>query len=133
MGRRASTKVNYGVIGGVAVGVVFLAVVGFLIFGSESSELDKVTSFPASEWIDSGGRSYAGGLYRLEGKLENRFLRGSEEIASIAVDTDRGERFVPVRIPQQAKKVNLERNSSYAILVKVDQDGFPVAQDIRNR
>lgn len=132
MGRRASTKVNYGVIGGVAAGIIFLAVVGYVLFGNEASELDKATKFPASEWIDSGGRSYSGGVYRLEGKLENRFLRGAEEIASIAVDTERGERFVPVKIPQSAKTVNLERNSNYAMLVKVDQDGFPVAQEIKN-
>lgn len=133
MARRASSSVSPGIIAGVVFALVILAAGALFLLKGEASAIDDATELPVAEWQKEGGRIFAGGEYRIGGTLFNRYLEGDMEIAIVQVDTQTGPVPVPVSIPLEVKSVNLERNSDYEFLVKVDQEGMPVVQEIRNR
>lgn len=133
MGRRASSSISPGIIAAVFFAVVIIVGGAFIFLKSDNSVIDDANELPVAEWQEEGGRIFAGGVYKVSGKLSNRHLEGDREIAILSVDTSGGSIPIPLSIPLEAKTVNLERNSDYEFLVEVDQKGMPVVQEIRNR
>ena len=78
------------------------------------------------------GNSLRGNEYVVEGKIDGklRWVPDRGQLISLRVSTPSGDEIVPIRIPEEFKKVNVEREQGYSFKIEVEQGGIPVATGI---
>lgn len=104
----------------------------FLLFlKGDNKEFDAPTLDLANE-VDRLN-SLAGNQYRIEGKLIDRNLSDSIEIATLQVGQDHDPHFLSIKIPPETKVENLNLQTSYQFLIKFDQTGLAIAQAVQAR
>ncbi len=135
MSRRASSSLHPGILIGVAAAVV-VAIVGGKSFVSKSKSpaFSKVNPLNIEEFMENGN-SLRGNEYSLEGKIDDklRWTTDRGQVVSLRVKTDAGDKLVPVEIPAEFSRLNIEREQRYAMKVRVRQGGVPVATAINRQ
>lgn len=132
MARRASSSLHPGILIGIAAAVV-VAVVGgkSLISTKKPATYANVSPLNIEEFKDNGN-SLRGNEYSMEGKIDDklRWTSSRGQVVSMRVKTDGGDELVPVEIPAEFSHLNIEREQSYALKVRVRQGGIPVVTAI---
>lgn len=132
MARRASSSTNPLLL--VGIGVAIIAV----IFGGKFLLSKKSTSFSDAAPLDvvafiEDANAFRGDEFFVEGTINEklRWTPTNGQIISIRVKTAGGEEIIPIQIPDQFNKLNIDREQSYAFKIQIKEGGIPVATAIK--
>ena len=117
----------------VALAVIGALVVGKLVLDNRAEHFSDLNEFPVAD-LKGGGTSLSGNIYKITGEIiERRNLDGDSGLLLSVVSTvdDKRSSPIPVFVPKDVEKINLERNHSYTFKVEINREGLPVAMDIK--
>ncbi|MGJ8633522.1 MAG: hypothetical protein ACSHX7_06340 [Luteolibacter sp.] len=131
MARRASSSTNPVMIIGIVAAVVALFFAGKFFLTKKSSSFGDTSSLTVQDLLDNGN-SLRGSEYVVEGSIDEklRWTPNHGQIVSLRVETPTGDEIIPIRIPDDLKTNNIEREQRYAFKVEFEQGGIPVATGI---
>lgn len=130
MARRASKGKSSSVI--MIIGVLVLIIlfaVAVTFFTRSSTPYSKLAYLPINV-VTENGNSLRDNEYRVEGKIEERWVKENYEGIHLSVEQDGQQHPIFIKIPKSLERPNLERENSYAFSVKVGSGGIPVATGI---
>ena len=129
MGRRASSSLNSTAIIGIVVVIAILVGVGALTLKKKGKTFNDVAPLQVEEALQNAN-SLRGNEYRVEGKVESRWVRDSGEGLSLQVEEDGRTEYFFIMIPPDVKHVNIEREQRYAFKIRFGEGGVAVATAI---
>jgi hypothetical protein len=136
MPRRASSGISPQQIIGLALAVVVIAVIGFLFVktlskGNSSASSKRATELNVSEYLENAN-SLRGNVYAVTGVVEDQLKWTPNNGRLFSVEADHGGDLtpLPIHVPQDFSKTNIDRGSEFRFIVEVGRDGTLVAQDI---
>jgi hypothetical protein len=131
MARRASSSTNPILIIGIALAVIAAIFAGKFFMSKKSETFSDVNPLSIQDLLENGN-SLRNNEYLIEGRIDERFFRDNNtaSVVSVRVKSESGEEIVPVMIPSKFNNLNIEREQRYALKVKFEQGGIPVATDI---
>lgn len=145
MARRASSGISLGQIAGIAfailgffviAGLIVMLVLGDFLGGSSASSgggagRGSAVLLDLDAYIQDAN-SLRGNVYRIEGKVEEtlRWTSDRGRLISFEASDDALTTPVPVLVPEEFSRVNIERGSEMDMVVRVDREGTLVAEGI---
>ena len=130
MGRRASSSLNTAAIVGIVAAVAILLGIGALMLKKKSITFDDVAPLRMEE-ATQNANSLRGNEYRVEGKIESRWVRDSGEGLSLIVEDDGRTERLFIMIPPEVPHPNIEREQRYAFKIKFGEGGVAVATAVK--
>lgn len=127
MARRASTSTNPALIVGIIVAAGAVIFGGKILMSGKASAFSDVTPLVIDDLLENGN-SLRGNEYLVEGSIDEKLRWTSDDgqVLSIRVKTAGGEEIIPIRVPQEFSKLNIEREQRYAFTVEFEKGGIPV-------
>ena len=131
MARRASSRINPGIILGAAAAIVVAILAGKSLLGKKSASFGDVAPLNIEELLENGN-SLRGNEYVVQGQIDEKLQWTSDrgQLVSLRVKASGGDEFIGVEIPPKFNKLNIDTNQKYAFRVKFRQGGIAVATDI---
>lgn len=129
MARRASSRTHTGLILGIILGIVALVFAGKYWMSSKPSSLTDAPPLQVKEFLENGN-SLRENEYRVEGKVDERFVGDQAQVISLRVSTPAGDEFIGLVIPTKFTTMNIEREQKYSFKVRIHQGGIPVATEV---
>lgn len=130
MGRRASSSLNTAAIIGIVAVVAILVGAGALMLKKKGVTYNDVALLRMEEAVQNAN-SLRGNEYRVEGKIESRWIRDSGEGLSLIVEeSGRTERLF-IMIPTDVEHPNIERDQHYAFKIKFGEGGVAIATAVK--
>ena len=128
MARRASSGVQTQT---VVIGVVVLFLLlggGYFVLGYKSSGFDA----PELEIEEAlrNSRSLSGNRYQVTGKLVDRRIEPNGEVVFLQMGEQSNLKHLPVIIPPDFQKSNLNLQADYNFLIEFNTQGVAVAFDV---
>ena len=130
MGRRASSSLNAIAIVGIIVVIAIVVGVGALMLNRKSETFTDVPPLHITEALENAN-SLRGNEYRVEGKVEARWIRDSGEGLSLLVEDNGGTQPLFIMIPPDVEHVNIEREQRYAFKIRFGEGGIAVATAVK--
>lgn len=131
MARRASSRLNPGLILG-AVAVVAVAIfAGKSLLGKKTASFGDVSPLRIEELLENGN-SLRGNEYVVNGQIDEKLQWTSDhgQLVSVRVETPGGDEFIGIEIPPEFNKLNIDTQQKYAFRVKFRQGGIAVATGV---
>jgi hypothetical protein len=131
MARRASSGISPALLIGIAVFVVVAFFGGKAFLGKKNESFAGTPAMDVRDFLENGN-SLRDNDYVIEGTVDDKETRdwSPNQVVTLEVKDAEGTAYVPVEIPPNVLKINIERKQRYAIKVKVRQGGIPVATDV---
>jgi hypothetical protein len=130
MARRAQSKVP---VTAILVGLVLIGLVAFV--GWKVAAGSRQVDFPSLNINEfrANSLSLRGNRYTLEGIVDRRErVAAGGQMVTLNVAGAAGDEPVPVMIPAGLKDANIEGGFQMKFVVRVNKDGIPEAEEIRN-
>ena len=138
MPRRASSGISKGQIIGLAGIIVAVCVVGLLLIkiltgdltgGSASSRGAMDLNIP--EYLENAN-SLRGNVYRVSGTIEEQLKWTPENGRLFSLEAEHAGQStpIPIRVPQDFSKQNIDRGGEFRFVVEVGKDGLLIAQTV---
>lgn len=127
MARRASSGISPGILIGIAAALVVAFFGGKALLTKKSETFSGISKLPVEDFMENAN-SLRDNEYLVEGTVDDKFFSESNPNQLISVKVDDAQ--VPVEIPSEFLKLNIEREKRYAIKVRIRQGGIPVATGI---
>lgn len=142
MPRRRSSRSKRGVspgqIIGISVAVLSFFVAAFLVFrivtggGSGGGKISgrNASSLNVYQYLDNAN-SLRGNVYKIDGTV-SELLRATDNgrLVSFSISGEGGAAPVPILFPPELRQTNIERGSSFSLVVTVERGGMLVANDV---
>jgi hypothetical protein len=136
MPRRASSGISPQQIIGLAAAVIIIAVVGFLFVktlskGNDTTSSKRATELNVSEYLENAN-SLRGNVYSVTGIVEDQLKWTPNNGRLFSVEAEHGDNNtpLPIHVPQDFSKTNIDRGSQFRFIVEVGRDGTLVAESI---
>lgn len=131
MARRASSRINPGIILGAAAAIVVAIIAGKSLLGKKSASFGDVAALHIEELLENGN-SLRGNEYVVQGQIDEKLQWTTDrgQLVSVRVKSSGGDEFIGIEIPPEFNKLNIDTNQKYAFRVKFRQGGIAVATDI---
>jgi hypothetical protein len=131
MARRASSKVNPGIIIGAAAAIAVAIFAGKSLLGKKTASFADVAPLSIEELLENGN-SLRGNEYVVQGQIDEKLQWTSDrgQLVSVKVDTPGGDEFIGVEIPPEFNKLNIDTKQKYSFRVKFRQGGIAVATGV---
>lgn len=136
MPRRASSGVSRGQLIGLALAVGGICIVAFLISRIFTGDLGGASGRGTSElniqeYLENAN-SLRGNVYKVSGTVEEQLKWTPENGRLFSVETGSGSDStpIPIRVPQEFSKQNIDRGSEFLFIVEVGKDGLLIARKI---
>ncbi len=128
MARRASSNLHPGIIIGAVAAIVVAVIAGKSLISKKSASFGEVAKLSVSELLENGN-SLRGNEYVIEGQIDEKlqWTTGRGQLVSVRIETPSGDEFVPIEIPNEFNKLNIDTRQKYSFRVKFRQGGIPVA------
>ncbi len=130
MGRRASSSLNATAIVGIIAAIAVIAAVGFFMLRQKSETFTDAPLLRISEALDNAN-SLRGNEYRVEGKVDTRWVRDSGEGLSLQIEEDGRIEYFFIVIPPDVDHVNIEREQRYAFKIRFGEGGVAIATAVK--
>lgn len=130
MGRRASSSLNSAAIIGIIAVIAILVGVGALTLRKKGKIFNDVPPLQIEEALQNAN-SLRGNDYRVEGKIDSRWIRDTGEGLSLMVEDDGQTKYLFIMIPPEVSHVNIEREQRYAFKIKFGEGGVAIATDVK--
>ena len=130
MARRASSGIKPGLLIGIAALVAAAFFGGKAFLGKRKDAYPNMASISMSDVMD--GVSLRDNEYVVEGTVDEKFFHGDNpnQVVSLKVNSPSGDQFLPVEIPANLTKFNVERAQRYRMKVRIREAGIAVATGI---
>ncbi|MEM8952960.1 MAG: hypothetical protein AAGD22_02300 [Verrucomicrobiota bacterium] len=137
MPRRASSGISPQQIVGLVVAIILVAGIGFLILKtfshrSQAASSQRATNLNVSDYLENAN-SLRGNVYAVTGIVEDqlKWTPNNGRLFSIEAEDNFGEITpLPIHVPQDFSKMNIDRGSRFRFVVEVGRDGTLVAENI---
>lgn len=131
MARRASSNTNPSLIIGIVVALIVVIFGGKFLMSNKTETFSDVNPLTLQDLLDNGN-SLRNNEYLIKGKIDERFFRdgNTSSVVSVRMKSEAGDEVVPVVIPEKFNNLNIEREQRYALKVRFEQGGVPVATAI---
>lgn len=137
MPRRASSGINAQQIIGLVVAIVLVAGIGFLLLKtfshrSQAASSQRATELDVSDYLENAN-SLRGNVYAVTGTVEDqlKWTPNNGRLFSVEAEDDFGETTpLPIHVPQDFSKINIDRGATFRFIVEVGRDGTLVAENI---
>ena len=131
MARRASSRLNPGLIAGAAVAIAVAIFAGKSLLGKKATSFGEVSPLAIDELLENGN-SLRGNEYVVKGQVDEKLQWTTDrgQLVSVRVDTPGGDEFIGIEIPPSFNKYNIDTKQKYAFRVKFRQGGIPVATGV---
>lgn len=131
MARRASSNTNPSLIIGIVVALIVVIFGGKFMMSNKTETFSDVNPLTLQDLLDNGN-SLRNNEYLIKGKIDERFFRdgNTSSVVSVRMKSEAGDEVVPVVIPEKFNNLNIEREQRYALKVRFEQGGVPVATAI---
>ena len=127
MARRASSGISPGLLIGIAAAVVVAFFGGKALLAKKDESFGNIPKLNVQDFMENGN-SLRDNEYLIEGTVDDKFFSESNPNQLVSVKADDGQ--VPVEIPSEFLKLNIEREKRYVFKVRIRQGGIPVATGI---
>jgi hypothetical protein len=128
MPRRARSTPNTRLILGLVVGGILLVAVGGYFLGGSGEPYRTAPEFPVEEYLATSS-SLRGNSYRLSGAVLNSIAWSPEAGRLISVEPSGSDSPIPVVIPADLSKTNIQKGQRFHFLVEVRESGVVFATD----
>ena len=131
MARRASSKLNPGIIVAIVAAIAVAIFAGKLLLGKKSESFANVSKLDMDELLENGNQ-LRGNEYVFEGQIDEKLQWTTDrgQLVSVRVETPGGEEFIGIEIPQEFHNLNIDTKQKYAFRVKFRQGGIAVATGV---
>ena len=131
MARRASSRINPGIIIGAAAALAVAIFAGKSLLGKKTASFGDVAALRIDDLLENGN-SLRGNEYVVEGQVDEKLQWTSDrgQLVSIRVETPGGDEFIGIEIPPSFNNLNIDTRQKYAFRVKFRQGGIAVATGI---
>ncbi len=131
MARRASSRLNPGIILGAAAAIAVAIFVGKSFIGGKSTSFSGVNALSMDELLENGNQ-LRGSEYVIKGQVDEKLQWTTDrgQLVSVKVETTNGDQFVGIEIPKEYNNQNIETKQKYLFRVKFRQGGIAVATGI---
>jgi hypothetical protein len=131
MARRASSRLNPGLIIGAVAAIAVAIFAGKSLLGKKSASFGDISALSIDELLENGN-SLRGNEYSIEGKIDEklRWTADRGQVVSLRVKAGSDEELIGIEIPPKFNNLNIEREQRYTMRIKVRQGGIPVATDV---
>jgi hypothetical protein len=131
MARRASSRLNPGIIIGAVAAIAVAIFAGKSLLGKKSESFGEVTTLSIDELLENGN-SLRGNEYVVKGQIDEKLQWTTDrgQLVSVRVDSPGGDQFVSIEIPPEFSKLNIDTKQKYSFRVKFRQGGIAVATGV---
>ncbi len=131
MARRASSRLNPGIIIGAVAAIAVAIFAGKSLLGKKSESFGEVSTLSIEELLENGN-SLRGNEYVVKGQIDEKLQWTTDrgQLVSVRVDTPGGDQFVSIEIPPEFSKLNIDTKQKYTFRVKFRQGGIAVATGV---
>jgi pyruvate formate-lyase activating enzyme-like uncharacterized protein len=131
MARRASSRINPGIIIGVVVAIAVAVFAGKSLLSKKTASFGNVNKLEIEELLENGNQ-LRGNEYVVQGQIDEKLQWTSDrgQLVSVLVDPSSENNFICIHIPVEFSKLNIETKQKYAFRVKFRQGGEAVATGI---
>ncbi len=131
MARRASSKLNPGLVIGAVIAIGVAIIAGKSLIGKKSTGFGDVAKLGVEELLENGN-SLRGNEYVIEGQIDEKLQWTTDrgQLVSVKIEVPGGDEFVGIEIPPEFSKLNIDSKQKYAFRVKFRQGGIPVATGV---
>ena len=131
MARRASSRLNPGIIIGAAAAIVVAILAGKSLLGKKAASFGDISPLDIEELLENGN-SLRGNEYVVDGQIDEKLQWTTDrgQLVSVKVQTPGGEEFIGIEIPAEFNKLNIDTKQKYSFRVKFRQGGIAVATGI---
>lgn len=130
MPRRASKGNNPIILIIFSLIVIALFAVAVTFLTQKKAAYSQFPHLPVRDAMENGN-SLRGNSYRIEGKIEERWVKTSFEGIHLSVEESGQRHPVFIKIPNDLEHPNLEREKSYSFSVEIGPGGIPLATGIQ--
>ena len=137
MARRSRSKssnsnqlITYALIG---VVVIVALVAGKSYLSKRAEHFPELSELLVSD-LKTNSSSISGNEYKVSGKVSEKLKWTADkgQVISLAVEqTDGQSGIIPIIIPANVKKINIERGQKYIFKVDINREGLPIALDVK--
>jgi hypothetical protein len=113
---------------GLVVGGILLVAVGGYFLGGSGEPYRTAPEFPVEEYLATSS-SLRGNSYRLSGAVLNSIAWSPEAGRLISVEPSGSDSPIPVVIPADLSKTNIQKGQRFHFLVEVRESGVVFATD----
>ena len=103
---------------------------GTLMLRKESNTFADISLLRIDEAMENAN-SLRGNEYRVEGKVESRWVRDSGEGLSLLVEEGGRTEHIFIMIPNDVEHPNIEREQRYAFKIRFGEGGVAVATAVK--
>ena len=131
MARRASSRLNPGIILGAVAAIAVAIFAGKALLGKKENSFSDTRPIDIDEVLENGN-SLRGNEYLVKGQIDEKLQWTSNrgQLVSVKVETPGGDEFIPIEIPAEFNQLNIDTKQKYAFRVKFRQGGIAVATGI---
>lgn len=131
MARRASSRLNPGIILGAAAAIAVAIFAGKSLLGKKTASFGDVSTLSMEEFLENGN-SLRGNEYVVQGQIDEKLQWTTDrgQVVNVKVDTPGGEEFIGIEIPPEFNKLNIDTKQKYSFRVKFRQGGIAVATGV---
>lgn len=131
---KSKSKSNLAVYLIVGAGVIAALVAGKIMLDKRAQHFAGLSELSLADFKQNAN-SLSGNEYRLTGKITEKlkWTPDAGQLISVSVDQggNSGKGSIPVMVPANVDKVNLERGHTYTFKVEINREGLPVARDVK--
>ena len=131
MARRASSRLNPGIVLGAAAAIAVAIFAGKSLLGKKAASFGDVSPLNIGELLENGN-SLRGNEYLVQGQIDEKLQWTSDrgQLVSVRVEAPGGDEFLGIEIPAEFNNLNIDTNQKYTFRVKFKQGGIAVATGI---
>lgn len=131
MARRASSRLNPGIVIGAIVAIIGAVMIGKTFIGKKSTSFGDVAKLNMEDYLENANQ-LRGSEYVIEGQVDQKLQWTTDrgQLVSLKVDTSSGEQFIGIEIPPDFKNLNIDVKQKYSFRVKMRQSGIAVATGV---
>ena len=131
MARRASSRLNPGIVLGAAAAIAVAIFAGKSLLGKKAASFGDISPLSIEELLENGN-SLRGNEYLVQGQIDEKLQWTSDrgQLVSVRVEAPGGDEFLGIEIPAEFNNLNIDTNQKYTFRVKFKQGGIAVATGI---
>ncbi|MGD7652273.1 MAG: hypothetical protein ACQCXQ_03590 [Verrucomicrobiales bacterium] len=131
MARRASSRINPGLILGVAATIAVAIFAGKSLVGKQSASFGDLPKLRMDELLENGNQ-LRGNEYVVQGQIDEKLQWTPDhgQLVSLKVETSSGDQFIGIEIPPEFDNLNIDTKQNYSFRVRFKQGGVAVATGV---
>jgi len=112
---------------------IIMLAAGKSYLSKQAQYFANLNEMPLADLKESG-TSLSGNEYRITGEISERIILKNERGLLVSIKSDdnvAGSSIIPLHIPPDIDRINIERGHNYSFRIEVNREGLPVAKEVK--